>query len=695
MARNLVAAIGLFAAAGGLAPSAAAQEVTTQPAASAPAAPTTQPAPPSPLKLDELTLELGLESWFDRRGVRFDTNDRFPRRYQQTNYAQSFAETFGVRSAGSLIDERVMQFDLAARFGLTQERYTEFRRGPDLHEDPHGQLLQYDLHMTLFPRGKVSASAFAAREDSRIPRLFLPSLDRTLEKYGADITVNDRTFPMRFSFEHVWDELTSRTRELRDDERRGHDAFRYEGTWQISSQHALRLEYEHNERTEQYSGSRTDYDTTRDYLTLNHLLRFGPQARSALETLARFQNERGDLARDRAEVSTRLRLQHTDSFSTNYAAQFLQDAFAELATRTWRGEAGLTHQLGQTLTSTLQFYGLRQSADENADFNEWGSLANFAFSRDNPWGRLSANLAYNHASTDTQDGTRRGVVIGESITFRDPLPAYLTHADIDRGTLVVLDAGRTRTYLIGRDYVLFPVGRYSALKRVPTGQIADWQTVLVMYTYKTASDYDIRRDRVDFRLQQDFKFGLTPYYAASVQDEDLDRARFVSFRARNVNRHRVGATFRQPRWSIGGEYEYNDDAIDPYQALHFNGDVVVWQKAQHQLDAKGELSRFWFDFADGLPAHDTTHLDLGTSYRYLLARYLELNASAAYRYEDDSIYGITHGVDLTAALEWKLGYFSLRLETEYDVLSLRDSRDDSFSVWLKLKRDIPVIARSE
>jgi hypothetical protein len=64
-----------------------------------------------------------------------------------------------------------------------------------------------------------------------------------------------------------------------------------------------------------------------------------------------------------------------------------------------------------------------------------------------------------------------------------------------------------------------------------------------------------------------------------------------------------------------------------------------------------------------------------------------------YRYEDDSLYGLTHGVDLTGALEWKIGYFSLRFEAEYDALSLPNSSDDGFAVWLKLKREIPLIAR--
>ena len=160
-----------------------------------------------------------------------------------------------------------------------------------------------------------------------------------------------------------------------------------------------------------------------------------------------------------------------------------------------------------------------------------------------------------------------------------------------------------------------------------------------------------------------------------------------------MNRHRLGAIYRQKLWSVGLEYEYNDDSIDPYQALHGNGDVVLLQRADSQLDGKATLSHFRFWGTDDLDAHRTTLLDLGTSYRYLLAQNLELNASAMYRYEDDSLAGLTNGVDLTSALDWRLGYFTLRFEAEYDLLDLPGSREGDASFWIKLKRDIPLIAK--
>lgn len=706
MSSRRLSAAGVIFAACVLAYGAAAQDVGPPPPATPPdTQPATQPSEPSAaatprndrlLDIEFLQLQLGFEGSYDQRGSVWQEFGRFgaPPRYQrQYNRAYHFEETLGLETSGALFDEKIALFDVGMLGGFSQEWFAEAAPGPDRTERPHGDLFEYDLSFDLLPRGKISGTAFAQRLDSRVPRAFQPSLDRTLERYGAGLFFNDRKLPMRLTFEHTWDELTSRTWELEDDERRGRDNLRYEATWQIDRNHALRLDYEYDDRHEQYSGADTRFDTTRHYATLNHTLRFGLDNRSAWETLLRLQDEDGDLARDNSEASSRLRLQWTDDLSTNFAAQYIKDSYEQLTTETVRGEAGVTHQLGKTLTTTLQMYGLQQQADENADFSEWGTLANLNFNHDNRLGRLSANLSYNHASSDTRNGDRRGIVVGESVTLRDPLVTFLAQPYVDLGTIVITNGERTRTYLTGRDYIAYQIGQYTAIKRLPTGEIVDGATVLVNYTYQVFGDYDICRDRIDFRVQQAFKFGLTPYYAFSIQDEDLDNSDFVRWRARNVNRHRIGTTYRQKRWSAGVEYEYHDDAIDPYQAVHLNGDTVLVRGLQHQLDGKTTVSRFWFDGSGDLEPRNTTLLDLGLSYRYLLARNLEANATASYRFEDDTLFGQTHGVDLTTALEWRIGYFALRFEAEYDMLDLPGSRDDGMSFWVKLKRDIPVIAK--
>jgi hypothetical protein len=196
-------------------------------------------------------------------------------------------------------------------------------------------------------------------------------------------------------------------------------------------------------------------------------------------------------------------------------------------------------------------------------------------------------------------------------------------------------------------------------------------------------------------MQQDFKCGLTPYYAGSLQQEDLNTKRYLVWEDRNINRHRLGTTYRQPRWSVGGEYEYNDDSVDPYQALHMNGDVVVLRRVEQELSGHLTVSRFDFDRVQDVCAHNTTLLDLGGDWRYVFAKNIEASAVASYRYENDTNYGRTNGVDVRGNVACKIGFFTLLFEIEYESLHLPGSQDDTFTFWIKLRREIPVIGGSK
>lgn len=666
-------------------------------------------SPKSFMSIDDLSLELGVGVEGGRRTVRTDRTDWWDRRaYGQRDESVRVDETLGLQGSGSIVSDRLIKYEVMTRGGLSQGSYHESRPGPDLSESPHGQLLEYDLRLQALPAGKVSVNAFASKLDDRIPRPFLPSLDRSRERYGAELTYNDAKLPMSLSFEHLFDEMTSHDPFLKDEQEQGEDTLRYEATWQPVENHSLKFDYEYQNQDEQYSGTRSHFHNRGNYLSLLDTVQFGTDGRSRLETLARLQDESGDWAQDAYEFAPRLTLQHSDSLSTNYGFQWLKESFVQLRATTVRGDVGLTHQFQQLLTSTFNLYGLRQDSNDNADIQEWGSLANFAVSKENPLGLFSSNLSYVHTGMQTNDGRRDGVVIRESVTFRDPLPSVLAHSDVVPWSIVVMDPQRFQVFLPVRDYLIVPLGRMTALIRVPTGLIADRQTVAVSYGYRIINNYALQRDRVDWRIQQDFKAGWTPYYAASLQHEDLTNSRYLLWDDRNINRQRIGVTYRKPRWSAGAEYEYNDDSVDPYQAFHSNGDVVLMQSARHQLNGRGNLSRFffkgqealygfgsvpWFELGDlqDRGAHDTTMIDLGMNYRYLVGRNLEAGGTAAYRFQDDTQFGRTIGVDLRGSVAYKLGLLTVLFEIEYETLHLPGSLDDGFAFWVKFRREIPVI----
>ncbi len=646
-----------------------------------------------PLDFDDLTFDLGFDARVQRRQSSTRVGGRYPYDFRQTSELRELNETAGLRGSGTLFGERVADFRFDVRGGLEQTRYWESWPGRDRRSRDDDGLLYYDADMRLLPAGKVSANVFALQRDDRIARPFLPSLDRRQERYGAELTFNDPKLPMRLSYVDSYEELTSPDRDRYDEERRGNRTLNYEATAQFSDQHSLRLSYEYDDQRERYSGGASEFDTVRSRFDLDHTLQFGPQSRSRLETLARFQDEDGDLGQDIYQVAPRLRLQHTFSFATTYALQYLEQTLDENEIKEFRGDIGASYQFRDWLSSSINLYGLSQELERGSDLTEAGALGTIGIDRENDWGRFSTSLSYEYAVARADSAARSGVAVNESHTFRDPLPVTLARTDVNPFTIVVTDANRARVYVPLRDYVILPVGRYVFLERIPTGRITDGETVLVSYSYRTSQGYELNRDRVNFRIQQAFKAGWTPYYTMSFQDEDLDRTRFLGYRAREVNRHRVGLRYRQKRWSAGAEYEYNDDSIDPYQALHLDADATILQQAAHTLSGRGSYSHYEFDGARGLSGHDASLLDLGLAYEFHIDPALAATAAAAYRYEDDSLAGITNGVDLSAALNWRLGRFTAVFELAYDMLDLDRSYDGTFTAWIKLRREIPLLGQ--
>lgn len=654
-------------------------------------------------QLRELSAELGFDTHGEQRSVSSSYRGFFVGGMARQNDREwRFEESLGLHGEGSLFDDHILQYNASVRGGLRQSDFYEWGTGPNREGNPTGGLLEYDARVNLFPAGKLSGDLFASQALDRVPRAFQPSLDRTRERYGGGVYFNDQVLPMRLTYEDEYDQLDSRSHRRnwrQDDEDTRRQTLRYEATWNSSENHALNLSYEYGQNVEKYSGQGTRFDTFRNYLLLDDTLRFGLDNLSRLETIARLDEEAGDLGQDTMEFAPQLHLQHTRDLSTDYKFQYLRQNFDQLDAEQYRGDFDVTYRMADPLTLTGGFYALdRNSATTDrrfggaADTSEYGANANVAYSQDNKLGHLSASLGDSYNSTEVSDGRRFGLVIGESLTFRDPLSSWLAQRDVQLASVVVTDVTRTRVYLPLRDYVAVRIGAYTALRRVPTGRITDRQTVLVSYSYRVFNDYALKRNRTDFRLQQDFKFGLAAYYALSYQDEDLDRRRYLTWPSRDVNRHRFGLTYKHNDWSVGAEYEINDDDIDPYHAFYLNGDATLMHDAIQTLGINGSLGRFYFTGADYLEAHQTTLADVGLTHRLMLMQNLENNATLRYRYETDSINGVTHGVDLRSGLSYQIGEVALSFELEYEMLDLPHSSDGSLAAWFKLRRGIPIIS---
>lgn len=643
-------------------------------------------APPKYLSLTQLDAYLELRGEYTRREVKTDGRPPLWRDTRQTNREWEIQERLGLSLGGVVLDPSFLTFGGDLSFALTQSRYEE--RGPlfDLSDRDQGRLLQYNLRANLFAGKKISGSLYGLRQDDRLNRRFQPTLDQRRNGFGTNWLLNDDKLPMELSYDYLETDRTGNA-DRRDDEHFTESTLRYKADWLISERQKLSFSYEHAENKQEYQGSANAFDTTRDLFTTEHTLDFGPEGRHNLRTLMNWQEESGDFARDFFRIGPQLSLKHSDSLQSLYKYQFNKERYETLDVEQHRADLQLVHQMYTNLTTTLGLFGLHENVEEDIRTTQYGASVDWQYNRSNRWGHLYANLALATDREDVEGDAGKRIILDEAHTFRDPVAVTLRNRNAIPSTVVVTDSGSRRIYQKGLDYHVIQLGNVTRLTRLLTGRIVDGETVLVDYQFDTPQNGQLDTVRADFSLEQRFANGLTPYYRLSYRNQEDEVSTGFARRADRTDHHRLGLNCERPRYSLGAEYEIFDDTIDPYDGFHLHGLLHVVQQPDHTLDASSRISRFFFE--GGLDNRNVTLIDADLNHRWRLTDSLSTLARLGYRFEDDSVDGFTHGWDVNAGLEYVSGELSTELTFEYDRLSLPRSDDESFGVFVRVRRGFP------
>ncbi len=636
--------------------------------------------------LERLDGALELTAEYEQRRVRI--RDRFfLDGTRQRNLRQSFDQQFTLDFGASLWDPNLVSLSGGLAFGLTQERFREtFNRDADTDTN-RGRLTEYDLHLDFLRGRKLSGSAYGLKTQDRFSRAFLPSLREERNDYGFALYWTDDRLPMELTFDHRAVDRSGSRRNL-DDENLNEDRLRYQTTWITSPNHSLRFTYEFSRDEERFSGSRTSFDNIRNQFRFNDELLFGPQHEHRLDTVIRYQDEQGDYARDLLEIGPRVSLHHSDSLTTQYQYQFSREEVGDLQIDIHRGDWQLIHQLYQNLTTTVNLFGIKERVENDTETLEFGGLVDWSYARKNRYGHFSANLSLTAESERTRGGGLRAMV-GESGAFLDPLPIILSRDGILPWTLVVRNAAFPRIYIQGLDYFVSRAGGRTVLLRNPLGGILNATSVRIDYLYRVDSNGSRDDQRVDFRVQQDFDNGWTPYYSFEFRHDERD-VRSAIFRSRDFesDRHRLGVKYRKGRFNAGGELEILKDTIDPFVAYRVYASSNLLRRRQTTVDVRADFSHYFFEASD---RDDTMILELSLDGRAALSRASDAYLTSTYRFEDDGTRGrgINQGVDLESGLSYKWGLFTFTASVEYDLLTIDDAKEDGMTVFLRVRRDFP------
>lgn len=631
------------------------------------------------LHLHSTELYLEMEASYERRRV--GSEDRRSRTYRASDLR--LEESVSLRLTGDLPSPSFLVWDLGLSIGLSQERNREEIGSRSRTESQSGTLLEHDFSFDLLPGQPLTLHGYTRQLRARVPRQFLPSLldERREAGFSAFLREDDWTLEWGIDWSDV--ERTGNRADLDDETLNSLRAYAdYRLT--LSDRHKLRLFYEHQRDENTYQGSLYDFDTQRERLRLEHELLFGPAGRHRLDTIFRLDEESGDLARDEIEFTPRLTLEHSPQLRTMYRYSYYrveQDAVdMDINQLSFQS----VYRPSDQLRFTSDLYWLREAIESDLETYEWGGALDLSYRRPTAWGELWTNLAYHGDEERSVGSAGERIVRGEIHALDATRPVYLLNDDIRRNSIVAYDASRVRVFVPGVDYLIQQVGPRTLVYRTLTGEISDGELVYFDYAYRLPSGGDIDTHRFDLMLEHPFPSGFSPYYNFETRRQNGHGSIGRPVEEDRTERHRIGARYRQPRWSVAAEAEYFDDSIVPYDAYRVDGRVALVREPLHTLDADASAS--WFDFND-YDQRRVWLLDVALRDRVQHSPYLSSTLAATYRFEEDSIDGTTNAVDVECGLEFRRGLLEVDLFVEYDLLAL-DERDEGFGVWLTVRRDL-------
>ena len=608
----------------------------------------------------------------------------------QTNRTGYIHQLIGLDISGDIVHPYLFDFSGSFAVGYTESRFREETLTYDETDRASGFLYEFDLRGDILKNRPLSGSVYGLRSDDRIGRLFLPSLREVRLEWGTSWVFKHDVFPMYLSYDRLDIDRTGNQRDI-DNERIREDRFRLGGEWKIAEHHNVTYEYEHARTQQEYQGSRFDFDTSRDQFRLEHDLEFGPQHQHRLYTVLRYQEETGDLAEDIYEIRPELTLQHTPDLSTQYSYSFRRERYQGIKVDQHRFDFEVRHQFLNNLTTVFNAFGLEERTDDDVETTQGGGSIDWHYTRNNPYGQLTAELGLAYDSERTRGDNGLRAVRNESGTFRDPLPLFLTRRNVVLTSIFVTDLTGLIIYRIGADYTVIRAGDQVALHRVASGRIANGQTVSIDYFIDTPADGRIDTTRVDFGIQQAFDNGLTPYYRFNFRHQEVDESTGFDFRADRTDHHRLGVTYAKPDWGLHGEFEIFDDTIDPYNAFRVGGNVTVVRDERQFFDVRLDFSQYCFD--GGIEDRDVSEVLLGTRHEYRFNDRWTSTLNSTWRWEDNSVRGTTNGLDIEGILAYRRGNLSVEFTVEYDLLRIAGSNEDSVGAWVALRWDFEDLMR--
>lgn len=433
-----------------------------------------------------------------------------------------------------LIDPRLATFSMGGTFGLGQEDHKSVVGGVTSSQERRVDLSGYSFLTNILPRNTtLSAELFANRNQHTQTRELAGRTDIDVENLGATLRAMRLYIPSSLSVrrERVAHETRSATSAANTDERR--DVVSYEGLrgW-VNKEMTLR--YELVDKTDRF---RPSIDFRSQNASLATSVDFGPDLNRSWYSGIRVNSREGFSRQDRLEIDQSLRINHGPNLSTSYRYRLNDIERSGGGTKHQMMTSSLTHQLYESLITTVSLNAIDQSFDDGQR-NAYEGFLNLRYTKNLPaGGRLNASFSTRKQRED--DDFEEAFVPQEQHTFDAAfaIPIFLANSNvvevsievtkIANGPLVPGCAGFSTPNILveGVDYLIRKVGNSVEIAPQPCSVnspgINPGDTIAVDYRFTRGGEPIAFNTNID-QLTASVDYGwIRPFFSMERSDQDL------------------------------------------------------------------------------------------------------------------------------------------------------------------------------
>jgi hypothetical protein len=313
-----------------------------------------------------------------------------------------------------------------------------------------------------------------------------------------------------------------------------------------------------------------EYITESDRISLTNNINFTKNKRNVLLSRIDYFNQKTNGNFKRLNFLETLNITFSDEFRWEVTSNYLINGFRDTDSKQFMVNSILTYELYKSLfTRASVSHSNTKSSFIKQTQNGYGISTRYT--KKIPLdGRLILNYSYDKRINDTNGLSSQIEIINEEYTLSDSEVVLLANPNIFTNTIVIKNNTGTLIYNENIDYVVYEVGDFIEIQRLPGGLITNNSNVLISYTSNQNGDYTINSNSNNFSAGINLFKGVFNFNY-NYSNQSFDDTSNINYELENYfKRTGYNGSINYKFFQGNIRYEKMNSALVPYKQFSYN-----------------------------------------------------------------------------------------------------------------------------